>query len=284
MTHTELQETLADYVAGRLAGGPRETLERHLEECEECADLADTWRSIVPGLRASGETAFEPHLEPSRLRKLAQADAESDREATVHIASCPSCALELEAWRDAALGKFGQIATAVQPRSRAWTGAWWSVAATLAATALLVFAWRGKQLPPPPRGEAPEWSGAPRMLVLEGAERGAASRVRLELEGDQPYALLGAQPVLPVSIAEGQSVRFSLAGDNGQEVWGTELRSEEVRARLRTQGAVLLLVPRRVLPTGPASLRAISNGELFWEAAFESAPQRQSPEATKAPQ
>ena len=108
--------------------------------------------------------------------------------------------------------------------------------------------------------------------------------MRLELEGDQPYAVLGAQPVLPASIAEGQSVRFSLARADGQEVWGIELGEGEIRARLRSEGAVVLLVPRSALPTGTAFLRAMSNGERFWEAAFESAPQRQSPDATKAPQ
>jgi hypothetical protein len=46
----------------------------------------------------------------------------------------------------------------------------------------------------------------------------------------------------------------------------------------------MLMVPRRALPAGPASLAAELNGERFWEVSFETDSQRQSPDATKAPQ
>jgi hypothetical protein len=228
LTHAELQETIPDYLAGRLADAARHTLEQHMEECDECADLVQSWAPIAPELREHGAVIFQPHPTPARLRALAQGSGAEDDDAVAHVAGCPSCALEVEAWRSPVVRAFGG-SVSVRPATSVRSGAWWGIAATLAAASLLLFVWRGTRLasPPPP---ATEWSGAPRMLVLDGSERGGATHPRLELEAGQPYALLGVQLNL-AGLRRRRSERTVLArGSRRAGSVEVELRCGEIRA------------------------------------------------------
>jgi len=57
MTCRELDEFLADYVAGELAPAVRAEFERHLAICPTCVTYLDTYRRTIRLARSAGDAA-----------------------------------------------------------------------------------------------------------------------------------------------------------------------------------------------------------------------------------
>jgi hypothetical protein len=66
-SHRLFQLELADHSAGRLTGELVRSLEAHLEECDECREMAALFQEFGRTLREGGRTLFEAHPSPALL-------------------------------------------------------------------------------------------------------------------------------------------------------------------------------------------------------------------------
>ena len=253
-SHDALQESIPDYLAGRLEEGERDRLERHLEDCEDCAAMAGTWAEIVGGLRDGGAELLSPHPEPTELRDHARS-GEASAELRDHLQTCATCAIEVDAWRRW-LSESRQAAPA--PRRRSFLSSVLPVAAGLLVGALLTtLAMQGLRTDP---------GGATPLLILEPPLRGAATSGTVRLSPERPYVLLGLSP--PRSAAS-DALRVSLRPVERPGAWSAPLTAGEVEAARSGAGIVTVLVPSSVLSPGPWVLEWRSGEVLLSELPFD---------------
>ncbi|HKQ62731.1 MAG TPA: zf-HC2 domain-containing protein [Candidatus Polarisedimenticolaceae bacterium] len=227
MDHEILSADIPDLLTDRLAPDSRRRLEAHLQECEECAELVETWRKIAADLREDGARILEPHPAPAELRADGPAVAR-------HLERCASCTLEVETWR------------AQQRRRLARAG--FAAAALLAGVAVLLTAVRLGA----PRGGP--WTGPLSLVLVGDLARGGTVLPAVLLAPERPYVLLGAQFALPADLPAEESLTARITDESGRSVWETHSRTGEARRELEATGAFPLLVPADRLRPGVFSL------------------------------
>lgn len=237
LAHQEALPHLPDFVCGRVPVGLRPGLEAHLEACEECRGLAESYRRVAGALGA--EAAAEPTGHPSGgdiVSYAAHPDdlprSEADR-ITAHLRDCPSCAEEVgitrradRATRSAALGRRAPLAVFDPGR---WSApAFGSLAAAIVAGVLGYPVFLGLVRLPEVQSEVEtlrtameadrralgglqssldemrdrlhglgSWTGPVDLAVLEGPARSRGPEPIVRIEAGQPFALVGVLPPLP---------------------------------------------------------------------------------------
>ena len=95
--HSQIQEDLAAYVADRLAGEARDSVDVHLEGCAECRNIVACGEGIAAGLNTQGSS--DPHPSPVVLYSASQNGSRvGDPSLARHLESCETCSLEVETW------------------------------------------------------------------------------------------------------------------------------------------------------------------------------------------
>lgn len=285
--HPEFHDEIAAFAAGRLEGEAQRRFEAHLAECPGCSDLVATWKSIASGIRDDAEGLLGPHPAPAVLRRRARgAPGTDDPSLTRHLASCPSCELELSVWRAREAGagapaRDSHRSAAAGPAARRWVAG-----GALAAGLLIGFALATALRPIAPRSIAPEpvapiasgaLSGPVRLLVLAGPLRGPAEIPRLPVSGmSQPSILIAARPTVPDQAAAGDLYRFEIVDAGSRTVWQEDVGAGQIKSMLEATEVVTLAVPSSRLSAGRYELRvhAVADpaGPVLLRAPFEIIP------------
>lgn len=268
--HEELQNDIPEYLASRLEREARQRLERHLRECEACAERVRTGRGLVSAMRAGGEEIFSPHPSEVALRAYALGERTAERAAIArHLATCATCELEVSAWKfreeASRRGLAAAAPRAAEPRASRHRIHPLSLAAgLLVGVGVAVLARLGlpPELPAPPTAApAAEWSGAAPLFVLESPLRGAEGPATYPIEGDAPYVLLAVQPALPEGAPDASVYRFAILDAGSHAAWSADLTASRIRRLLETSQVVTLPVPSRDLAAGRYALRVTAASE-----------------------
>lgn len=261
--HAAWHEQVPAYVAGRLEPEERGRFETHLSACPECAETVAAWRGIASAIREEGETLWEPHPETEVIRAAALGRAGDEPRLARHLAICPSCALEVQAWRDRARGRHeesrgaGQVAPARLGRAGMTLLAAAAGLVVGVGLSLLLTTAPAPIEPGPGSGSPASIEAAPvPLLVLAPARRGAgdeASSVRLIAA--HPGLVIAVTPTIPESGADADLVPFELIGPDGGAVFTTSMTVAAIREELRRNEMVTLFVPASTLPPGGYELR-----------------------------
>ena len=251
--HEELQGQIAAYAAGRLEPADVAEIEAHLATCDECAEIAETWKPLALALRESGSALLESHPESSMLRAYAAGSLRGEAASGVarHLAGCGACALEVEAW---APERRKTLPTPVRS-----TFTRFGMPASLAA-GLVVGLGIGLTYRPAPRidaaSPAPSRSsaGAASLIALERPTRGAVKPAVFRLESGQDFAPLLVPVVVPEAAGPADRFRFAIQDENRRTVWSAELEAAVVRKQIAASGVVAFLVPASDLMPGSKSL------------------------------
>jgi hypothetical protein len=147
MTHEGLISSLTEYADGNLAPRRRETLERHLAECEECSTWLEAYRVLALELRCSCQA-------PSMELAVAAVDSsrltdEARKRVLEHTATCSECRDDLSLAHQALSEARGASSLRARLRDTVEGAARWLGRAGIAASILLVvlvsssvFLWR----------------------------------------------------------------------------------------------------------------------------------------------
>jgi hypothetical protein len=297
MSHQELEDLLADYVASRLSADQLRFVEGHLADCASCRDAVDDLKEIGARVAAEGEAMFDTHPEPGALRRLAVADgAGADPAVARHIAACASCGLEVEFWRRRSARRPAGPETEARSRRRGWT-AIGAVAAAAAVAGILV----GMQIersgrpsvstsPPAvaPSRPAAVAATAPILHVLPAILRGGeTTRQVWTLDPSETQVAVAVPLALPSGVEDAETVRFELRGPDGATVWSCALPAGRIRRHLESAEMVNLpAIPTAELPAGDYELivRAADPAAAPIYRAPLRVDYRQPPAETKAPQ
>jgi Putative zinc-finger len=298
MSHQEIEELLADYVAARLSADQRRFVEGHLADCASCRDAVDDLEAIGASVAAQGEAMFGTHPEPGALRQFAAADgAGADPAIERHIAACASCGLEVEFWRRRSARRPAGPEAEAPSRRLGWTAIGAAAAAAAIAGILVGMLIERSSRPSvatspsevAPSGPAPEVAAAaPILHVLPAILRGAETTPLVWMLDPSEMQIAAAVPLaLPSGVDDAENVRFELRRTGGAPVWSFAMSAEQVRRHLQSAEMVNLpAIPTAVLPAG--------NYEFVVHAADAAAAPiyraplrvdyRQPPADTKAPQ
>ena len=243
--HEDVQEELAAYAAGRLEGQSLRRVNDHLTECDECRDMADTFRDLATAIRAGGETLFEPHPSAAALRRHAIGGDTTELAAiTRHLAACASCALEAGAWKrtggPAALEGRGWIRTG---RFRP---------AIAAAAGLLL----GLGLAAFFMSRATSRTEAGPLLVLPRALRGEETVETYSMDSRQGVVVIACPAAIAKEAPPGELFRYEIRDEAGRVAWSRNMSASEIRRHLRGKAEVVtLLVPATSLGPGHHEFR-----------------------------
>jgi hypothetical protein len=258
------------YVASRLEGEELRRLQDHLAVCDTCREMASIFKEIAVALREGGDAMFDPHPGTLALRGFAQGKTVpgGDRIA-LHVAACPSCGLEVQAWRSRPEAMAGRLSHAKPGRREGYGRTAWAAAAGLLAGLGLAF-WLLRTAPvpvaPPAAPEVtrhPEtaWSGPAPQLILPRALRGEPSRVAYTVGKDQKY-LVVAFPASPgAAAADADLYRFVAVRQDGAVTWSSRLTAAEMREHLDSTEVVTFVVPAAALVPGTYEFRVMGPGE-----------------------
>lgn len=304
IAHEEGLEAVPAYVAGHLDEDARRGMDEHLATCGACAELVEAWRELLDAMRAGGEAVVEPHPDVEALRAHALGSGTEDDRIGRHLTVCPSCRIEVEAWRRReADGPGARDASPIHAGRRPWPGGIWPAAATLAAGIALGLVLGHLRPTAPPEPEAPAPGAVPAaieppfrggplpLIVLPAPRRGADVTPGPRLDPRHPFVLLALPSPSPGRRSEVERFRFTIHGPDGGVVWSSEMSDAEVGIYRGTGEAVVFAVPTSALAHGrhEARVTGLTKGGsevLLLRVPFEvePSPQRQSPAATNAPQ
>ncbi len=307
MSHQELEDLLADYVAARLSADQRRFVEGHLADCASCHDAVDDLRMIGARVAEQGEAMFGTHPDPGTLRRFAAADGEgADPAVGKHVAACASCGLEVEFWRrrSARRPAASETEALIRRRGRAAIG----TAAAAAALAGLLVGMLIERLgrPSVPTSSpavastrpAPEVaaaapvaaaaSDAPILHVLPAILRGAeTTRQVWTLDSSETQVAAAVPLALPSGVGDAETVRFELRRSDGAPVWSCMMSAERIRRHLESAEMVNLpAIPTADLQAGDYEFvvqAANTAAAPIYRAALR-VDYRQPPADTKAPQ
>jgi len=307
-SHSEVLEAIPAYLSGRLEPDAARAVDAHTDACASCAATLDECRGLLATMRAGGRVLFEPHPDEQRLRAQALGNSAGDDPAIArHLAACPSCQIEVVAWkrREEALAVGRGAAAGRRGAGAVWRdGAVWRVAALLVVGVAVGAALDRLLLTPPPATVqdrvAPQppattsavLDGPVPLVILRGTVRGTDAPPVVHVEPGSPTILLAVPPPLPRQAAGTDRYRFAITGPGTGVRWSTELSADDIR-RLRGAGEVVVFaVPAAALGEGRHEIRMtgpLDGGPepiVHMQSAFEVVRpgQRQSPAATNAPQ
>jgi putative zinc finger protein len=243
--HREFQADLAAYTASRLEGEPARRLEEHLQECDECGEMASSLKEFGRTLAEGGEALFDEHPVPAALASFARGASENRLAITRHLESCAPCGLEVEARRRVPARRTSSIGRT----------AWPLAAGVVLGIGLATFA-RPTFLPP---GEAersvriPAAAIAGPMLVLPRVARGSGETIPYAARRDSGFVVAACPAQVPEEASADQNFIYALrAGDeHGEAVWSQTMSARSIREHLAGPDAsVLLLVPAAALDPG----------------------------------
>ena len=267
MDHETIQAEIPAYAASRLEGEELRRVQDHLAECDICREMASTWKEIAAALREGGEAMFEPHPGTLALRDFAQGKPvpHGDRIAR-HVSVCPSCDLEVKAWRSRE-----EIAPE-RPPAASMGDRRHRMTALAVAAAFLVGLGLGFWLLPAPAQIAPTsgpvaepppetvWSGPALPLILPRALRGQPSSVTYKVGKNQKYVVVAFPASLPAGVADTDRCRFVVRRHDGEMTWSFSLTAAEVRKHLESAEVVTFVVPSAALLPGTYEFRAMGPG------------------------
>lgn len=117
MTHQEIQanETIEQYVRGKLTNAERRAFQEHLFECDECFQEAEVTARFVAGVREASRTGLlAAHPQPEAARTVG---AWAFRWAAPALAACLVIAIALIGWWALSIRRQNQRQTAEQNRA-----------------------------------------------------------------------------------------------------------------------------------------------------------------------
>lgn len=248
--HDEAVSLLPDFVRDRGPIASRSGVEAHVEACEECRGLVETYRRVSGALRAEGSSEPLGHLPASDIVSCAvnpgavpPADAER---ITFHLRDCLPCREEVEVTRGADRAT-RSVVLAPPARIAAFPPAHWKSPAFGALAAALLLgvlgypAFLGLVRLPEVRSEVESlraalnadrqtlgtlqasveamrdrlrglgsWTGAVDLVVLEGPARSLGQEPTVRIETGQPFALVGVLPPRPAGDAGSAAYLFEI--------------------------------------------------------------------------
>jgi hypothetical protein len=267
--HEAIQMEIPAYVASRLEAEELRRLQEHLAVCDTCREMASIFKEIAVALREGGEAMFDPHPGTLALRDFAQGKtaADADRIA-LHVAACPSCDLEVQAWRSRSETMPGMLSRAKPARRQGYGRTALAAAAGLLAGLGIAF-WLLRQAPAPvaptsvPVAEPPRetvWSGPALQLILPRALRGPSSGVTYKVGKNQRYVVV-AFPAAPRAGLAGTDIyRFVVSRHDGTVTWSSSLTVAEMREHLEATEVITFVVPAAALLPGTYEFRAVAPG------------------------
>ncbi len=269
--HEELQADIPAYVTSRLEANALERLERHLADCEICSEMAACWKAIAAGIREGGEDLFTPHPDPLTLKNYALCRIKQDRnDIARHVASCPSCELEIEAWKarpempaDAARGARSRPGRV--PRGGFLQPAFLVAAGLVLGMGLSLVVLRTQPHLDPRAlsGTATlEHGGMVPLWVLPGPLRGTTPTASFTVPAGDPQVLIVVRPALPPDASPNDAYLWEIVATDGATVWSYEASDSQIRSSLETSDVATLAVPTAPLSAGTyeLSLARISPG------------------------
>ncbi len=240
MTHEELQSALPAYVADRLPGEDRQSVQEHLAACAECRSVAETWEGLADALREDDVNLFEPHPDPLEVRSLALGitngtDHESIR---LHVTTCASCELEAQIWKrqPAVPAEPSAMAhvTSGQGVSTARLALLCAAAGAILGVALSVFLLR------PAPDSAPEngsWAGATTPIQLPAQLRGGSDTELQHVIGPDERRVVVLFPSVDARYSGEEDYRFTITS-GGREVLSRTLPAAEARRHMKAVDVV----------------------------------------------
>jgi len=266
--HTRLRESIADFVSGRLETGPEREVALHVAECSDCAELVAVARTLRRGAAEGGRDLQQDHLDVETLTTYALGERGSDAGIERHLATCSSCSVEVEVWREQKSAPGFGLESSSRPVGRSAFRPY-QIALAAALAGLLLGAGLTGLLQD---GSDSAWSGAISMTVLERPLRGDEPAVQVRIAPGQPYVLVGAAASVPQQIADDERVRFELLRADDTVAWSHELAVLELRGPLEETGVMPFLVPASVLEPGTYRARLVlrrPGADTMFDAPFE---------------
>ena len=308
-SHDEIREHLADLISSRIEPDQRRRVEAHLAGCTECRELVKDLEEMRKQVREAGESIFEPHPDPSALHRIGSGErGAQDTQIERHLAACPTCRLEVEAWKRIQASKGparltpGGV-TRLEPSARPAASALWiglSAAAGIVLgclVTLLIVSSKTPRLHPPPSGGSPTADHQASIPTLQPVLHVLPELLRDEqipvqkwvLDPAEPYVSVAVPLTLPVKASDAERFRFEMVRAGQEEaVWSSEMTAARIREHLKASDLVSLsVILPRSLEAGSYEFRMLSSDTPdrppLYRAGIELS-YRQSPAATNAPQ
>src|SRR5262245_33057028 len=242
--HEDLQADLPAYAARRLEPARHHAIQGHVAACLECREAVAAFSAIAAGIARTGDSLFAPHPASAALRRLAQGEGAGDATLRRHIELCAACALEVDAWRQVAMGVPSARASRARgslPRLALAT------AAGLLLGILLSWLYRGVPSATPPHappaasqpaplsGDSLLDLGQPVLYVLPEAHRGAEpTRADWELDPGDPWFGVAFPIAIPDGADGATPWRIEIRRIGGEVAWSTEMTVSRLRDHMRS--------------------------------------------------
>ncbi|HEY3176280.1 MAG TPA: zf-HC2 domain-containing protein [Candidatus Polarisedimenticolia bacterium] len=245
MTHEEYQSAVPAYLAGRLAEEERRRLESHLSVCEDCEELVTSLHVVPEAVARHGASLFDPHPDPSDLRRFVGDEPVEDRERVrKHLAVCVSCELEAAGWSAPVLHAAGRV-----EGSDRWgpVKAGRLAAAVSLLAAGLVLGFLLASLAP---GRSSSGDGPIDLPVLDRATRGGSAVTRIHVRAGQSAFVIAVPFVAPEGRSGTEPLRLDILSSDGRPIFTLRDTAAGLRRRADASGVIALLIDRRRLAPG----------------------------------
>jgi len=251
------QDDLPAYIAGRLEGDDLRRLEEHLRVCDDCGDLATTWRGIVKSLREGGEALFESHPGEMELREFSLgAAAPTHHGIQRHLESCASCTLEVEAWRRRGTPATMREVAPAKGRRGFWTPVLAAAGGMILGAGLVLLSGPGR-----PNAQSPALGEEVGLLILPASPlRGSGPPRPYTLRSGQQRIEVGFRPTLPSGIDGAGRYRFEIRRDSGATIWSVEKSVADLRRIMAMDEIVGFSFPTSSIGPGRYEFRTIPPG------------------------
>jgi len=294
--HQDAIARIGDLVRGRLDATSRAEVQAHLEQCQDCRRLSETYVVLAESFGARHDAAPDAHPSSTEIVNLAvtpeklSADERADLE--THVEQCPACAVELEATREAE-SEFAAVADVPRADPTAVETAWRhpavgiAVAASVLLVALAYPVWIGlvekprmerelreriERLETGREGASPlDWSGPVELTLLQPPLRGASDEIpTIGLVADQPLVPLAIVPAFGEELEASTAIRFTVHAGTGPAIWSEESTRGDVDRYAQSAGVITFLVPAERMPEGEYRLKVsvAGDGRVLFEVPF----------------
>lgn len=263
MNHEEAVLGLPEFVERRLPEADLARMQGHVDGCVDCRSLAEGYRAIAQALRSESASGAEGHPGSDALvafaTGLAAIDPAEHLRVARHLATCASCAADVDATRemestvDAPQAESSTERKVARPGRRGW-----AVAAAAAMGMILGYpVYRAIDGTRTSVASVPaSFSGAVALPVLSSTLRGGAQgETIVEAPPGQPFVAFALALPAESGLAAETKVTLALFAASGERVWQQEMDASRLATLSGQAGAVLLVVPSSAVTQGRYVLR-----------------------------
>jgi anti-sigma factor ChrR (cupin superfamily) len=289
MKHEEAAPLLPDLHRGVLEGAERDEVESHLGECEECAALYRTYRTVHAALVAdAGVSTDHPSVDEivAYATRRDRLDEDASRRIATHLGRCVACAEEVrrteraDVFATPSMAEFRRRSSATEVQA-ARTTRILALAAAFLAAVLLYPAFLGMFRVPELREQAEtlahsagelesdvrdlsrsledaratserlrDWSGAVGLNLLSSTFRGSDDPPRVKVAPSEPFVVFGVEMDLPETVSDSDVLLFRFTDERGTAAAEIRLPAAQARQAKRSAGVVTMVVPSERLDVG----------------------------------